>query len=167
MLNIKDGVDRKGLRELYNTNPDAKVILDHLASFERNRTETTVRRLRSNVRHEGNDLSRGAVIDVFRSLEKLECGRFIPGRRGGESRFKWSVGFVEVGQAAAGEAVKIEAAPVDVVSDPGDDLIEHHFRLRKDLDVPFQLPADLTLPEAGRLAAFIQTLPFNETALKT
>ena len=44
----------------------------------------------------------------------------------------------------------------------GEGMVEHPYRLRKDLDVRLALPADLTRVEAGRLAAFIQTLPFGD-----
>lgn len=37
----------------------------------------------------------------------------------------------------------------------------HGFQLRPDLLVSFRLPADLTTPEAARLADFIKTLPFD------
>lgn len=154
-------VNQKDLQSLYNDSTEAKAILDHFASRERNWSETTIDRLRSNLAQDGNKISRGAVIRVFRRLDELECGHFVPGRKGHPSRFKWSVGLAAVGQAAAGEPVKIEAASAKELSEPTDDLLEHRFRLRKELDVPLRLPADLTAAEAGRLAAFIQTLPFG------
>jgi hypothetical protein len=38
-------------------------------------------------------------------------------------------------------------------------IVTYSFRLRGDLDVTLELPADLTEREAGRLAGFIETLP--------
>jgi hypothetical protein len=159
-----DKVNRKELQAFYNSNGEAKAMLDHFASRERNRNEMTIDSLRHNLKADGISVSRGAAIRVFRRLEELGCGRFVAGRRGHESRFKWDVGLVAVGQAAAGEAVPIEATPTNAPDEPADDLLEHRFHLRKDLDVPVRLPADLTATEAARLAAFIQTLPFGEAA---
>lgn len=149
------------LRQMYGGNSLAKAMMDHFASRERNRRTTTIDRLLSNLGNEGIALSRGDVIRVLQGLEKLGCGHFIAGRKGHPSRFEWSVGLVDVGRAAAGEAVEIEPVSLDESEEPADDLLEHHFRLRKDLDVPFRLPADLSTAEATRLAAFIQTLPFD------
>jgi hypothetical protein len=38
----------------------------------------------------------------------------------------------------------------------------HTFQLRSNLTVSFRLPSDLRPTEAGRLADFIRTLPFDE-----
>ena len=163
MTKGSDKVNLKDLQLFYKSSGDAKAILDHFASRERNWSETTIDRLRQNLKEDGNRVSRGDAIAVFRRLEELGCGRFVPGRRGHQSRFKWDVGLVTVGQAAAGESVPIEAAPANEPNEPQDDLLEHRFHLRKGLDVPVRLPSDLTATEAARLAAFIQTLPFGET----
>ena len=149
------------MQALYNESAEAKAILDHFASRERNWRETTIDRLCWNLHQDGNAVSRGDVVRFFRRLEELGWGQFVPGRRGHQSRFEWTVGLVDVGRAAAGEAVKIEAAPANQAAEPVEDLLEHRFRLRKELDVPFRLPSDLTSIEAARLAAFIQTLPFT------
>jgi hypothetical protein len=164
MTKETDRVNRTELQTFYNESAQAKTMLDHFASRERNRGVTTIDRLLSNLSEDGGALSRGDVIKVLQRLEKLGCGHFIAGRKGHPSRFEWSVGLVDVGRVAAGEAVKIEPAPVNEAEEPADDLLEHHFRLRKELDVPLRLPADLTTAEAARLAAFIQTLPFEGKA---
>jgi hypothetical protein len=147
------------LKKLYDESPSAKAILDHLASRERNRRSMPIDRLLR--RLDGEGLSRGDLIRVFRRLEEIHCGRFVAGRRGHQSRFKWDVGCVDVGRAAAGETVKIEAAPSNEADEPADDLQEHRFRLRPDLIVSMELPSDLTATEAARLAAFVRTLPFE------
>ena len=158
MAKETDKVNRGELQGFYNESAHAKAMLDHFASRERNRGITTIDRLLSNLSEDGSGLSRGDVIKVLQRLETLGCGHFVAGRKGHPSRFEWSVGLVDVGRVAAGEAVRIEPAPTNEAED---DLLEHHFRLRKELDVPLRLPADLTSAEAARLAAFIQTLPFE------
>ena len=167
MTKKTDKINRLELQQVYGQSNAAKAMLDHFASRERNRRTTTIERLLSNLANDGTKLSRGDVIKVLQWLEKLGCGHFIAGRKGHPSRFEWSVGLVDVGRAAAGEVIEIEPAPAEeLAEEPADDLLEHHFRLRKDLDVPLRLPADLSATEAARLAAFVQTLPFDATASK-
>jgi hypothetical protein len=164
---VTDKINRMELQEAYAQSNVVRAVMDHFASRERNRRTTTVERLLSNLANDGTKLSRGDVIRVLQGLEKLGCGQFIAGRKGHPSRFEWSVGLVDVGRAAAGEVIEIQPAPVEELGDePADDLLEHHFRLRKDLDVPLRLPADLSATEAARLAAFVQTLPFDVNASK-
>jgi hypothetical protein len=162
MTRSTERVDRKELQSFYNGDVQAKALFDHFASRERNRKSTTVDRLISKLAEEGGEMARGDVIRVLQRLEELGCGRFVAGRKGHPSRFEWAVGLVDVGRVAAGEpVVQIEAAPANEVEEPSDDLLEHNFRLRRDMSVPLRLPADLTSAEASRLAAFIQTLPFD------
>ncbi len=166
MTNQTDKISREDLQSLYDENPHAKAALDHFASRERNRHTTTLDRLLYSLSEDGSTMSRGDLIKILRRLEELDCGRLIAGRKGHPSRFVWAVGMVDVGRAAAGQSVKIEPAPATEADEPQDDLLEHRFRLRKDLEVPLRLPADLSTTEASRLAAFIQSLPFEANILK-
>ena len=71
---------------------------------------------------------------------------------------------MSVGDAAAGKREEIEelrAGDDELETDEGRNLLEHAFHLRKDLTVTLELPADLTQPEAERLAAFVLSLPFG------
>lgn len=171
-----DSVDKEGLQSLYQKDRAAKAVFDHLASRERNWSETTVDRLAHNVWNAGSDASRAEIIAVLRKLEATGCGTFIVGRGGYPSRFQWHVGMVEVGRYAAGQPAVIEEvdpeAPTDEQEEesltstqngrrePAIREITHAFQLRPDLLVSFKLPADLTTTEAARLADFLKTLPF-------
>jgi hypothetical protein len=167
MTTQTDRINQQELQSFYNENETAKLVLDHFASRERNRNTTTVDRLLISLGETGIVVPRYDLIKILRRLEDLNCGKLIAGRKGHPSRFVWAVGMVEVGRVAAGASVKLEAAPATEADDSSDDdLLEHHFRLRKDLDVPFKLPADLSASEAARLAAFIQTLPFETNVAK-
>jgi hypothetical protein len=162
MTNNGQEIDRKKLRSLYVGDKNAKAVLDYFSARERNRSITTVDRLLHKLIADGDDMSRGDVVGVLQRLDEVGCGRFIPGRKGHPSRFEWAVNLVDVGRAAAGESIETFEAASDSDPDDGQDvLLEHHFRLRKDLEVPFRLPADFTAAEAARLAAFIQTIPFD------
>jgi len=155
-------IDIDRLKELYQHNATARIILDQAARRRRNQTETKVDRILSLLKEEGHEISRGDIIDAFRSLEDLAAGQFVTGRRGWPSRFVWSVGMVSVGKAAAGEPQDIEQIPAEEMEEPASaDMLAHPFNLRMDLQVTLELPADLSRAEADRLANFVRTLPIE------
>ncbi len=157
-------VDPKKLKELYKKTPQARAVLDHLASRERNWSTTTVGRIQANVDSSGNPVSRGDVIEVFRALEEAGCGTFKTGRKGWESRFEWTAQMVAVGQAASGENVKVEEMTKEEAGgEEAEITLRHSYHLRHDVSVTFELPRDLTPIEAERLAQFLRSLPFNQT----
>ncbi len=157
-------VDVRKLKELYKKTPQARAVLDHLASRERNRSTTTVGRIQANVDPSGNSISRGDVIEVFRALEDAGCGAFKAGRKGWESRFEWTAQMVAVGQAASGEPVKVEEVTKDEAGDEEAEItLRHSYHLRPDVSVTFELPRDLTPIEAERLAQFLRSLPFTQS----
>jgi hypothetical protein len=157
-------IDRRGLQELYKKSPEARSILDHLANRQRDWNETTVDRLQTNVAKAGVELSRSEVVDVLRALEAAGCGDFVVGRRGKSSRFVWRSSLVGVGRLAAGEPVaELELAPAQGHEEEESETVEHQYHLRPgSKPVILRLPADLTPIEAGRLAEFVRTLPFEQ-----
>lgn len=150
------------LKELYKNSEVARAFLDHTAQRERNQSETKVDRILSVLANEGNQFSRGDVVELFRSLEELGCGQFVAGRRGWPSRFVWYVGMVSVGRAAAGEPQVIQDISAES-ADPesSSDSLKHVFHLRPEIQVSIDLPSDLSSAEAERLSSFIRTLPFE------
>jgi len=92
-------------------------------------------------------------------LEDADCGQYVEGRRGYESRFVWKIKTLGVAGAAKGQG-SVEQTQLEDSEDDYD-MLEHNFVLRPDLPISFELPDDLTTVEATRLAAFIQALPFN------
>lgn len=152
------------LQKLYSENGQARAVLDHFASRERNWSSTPVSRIQTNVQAAGVPISRGDVIEVFKALENAGCGKFKIGRKGWESRFEWTAQMVSVGQAAAGEPVKVEEVTrEESEGEEGEVSLRHTFRLRSDLPVSFDLPSDLTTAEADRLSQFIRSLPFDRS----
>jgi hypothetical protein len=171
MNGLEVSVNVEELRKLYKTNGDARRILDHFANRERNLSKTPVERLTANLAEEGHEMSRGAVIGVFKELEKLGCGCFVVGRWSHPSRFEWTVGLVDVGKSAAGEEVDVETVSSEQFQDEeeeeeqankhgADATLEHLFNLRHDFCVRFRLPKDVTPQEAERSAGFVKTIPF-------
>lgn len=96
------------LREFYQSSIAANAFLNHVAKRERDQAETKVDRALLLLRSDGFDFKRRDVIDLFRKLEELGCGRFVEGRHGWSSRFVWSVGLRSVAKAATGDAGPIE-----------------------------------------------------------
>lgn len=109
------------------------------------------------------DLKRSEVIGAFRELEQAGCGTYVEGRHGWPSRFVWDVKSLHVSAAAKGTQ-PLEPSPAeDAVTEADEaELIEHSFALRPELTISIELPADFSKTEAGRLAAFVQSLPFGE-----
>jgi len=62
-------------------------------------------------------------------------------------------------------SVRIERVVLNADQEETSELLEHVFRLRTDLAVAVDLPADITEGEAGRLADFIKALPLIRSRL--
>jgi hypothetical protein len=95
----------EAIRKLYRVNVAAQTLFDWTASRERDATATSLDRLSNKL-----DISRGEAVALARALEQAGCGQFVVGRRGQPSRFEWEYSCISLGQAAAGEDVKLEAA---------------------------------------------------------
>jgi hypothetical protein len=144
------------LRALYGDNEHARAILEDFAGRTNNQRITEVEQIMR--RLSTAELPRWAVIKLFRGLGELGYGRFIEGRRGHPSRFRWSASLIDIGKAAKGETL-------DITSDVGEeesaesDLVEHQFNLRAGMVVTIELPADFSEKEAERLSGFLRSLP--------
>ena len=77
-------VDIKRLRDMYEQDPVAKLVFDHLGTFLRNRTVTTIDRLHSAINSPDHEVSRPDVIRFLRNLEELGCGSRSEERRVGK-----------------------------------------------------------------------------------
>lgn len=149
-------VDLEGLRRLYSEHATARGFLDCIANRPNNQSQTTVDRTLDVLAENEIPASRQQVIEIFRNLETLGCGVFKHGRRGHRSRLEWSVPCIGVAQAATGESHEVgeyEDEPVE--------LLTHSYFLRPDMPIEIDLPVDMTLEEAKRLAAFVETLAFD------
>jgi hypothetical protein len=86
---LHTAVDLAGLRSAYSDDVSVKLILDHFAARQRNQNVTEIETLVDVLNRAGTPSSRSVVIRVFRSLDALGVGRFIPGRKGHATRFEW------------------------------------------------------------------------------
>lgn len=151
-------VDVEALRALYKSNPVAGDVLDHFAERERDRSVTLISWIIRVF-----DVSRADAVSICRSLEDCGCGKFVPGRRGKQSRFEWDVSLMEAGKAASGETEEVhEMGETDDEDDEAEDRVrEHLFHLRPDLELRITLPVDFNAAEAERLGAFLKSLPIG------
>jgi hypothetical protein len=159
---MANGVNVGGLRDLYKSNAIGSTFLDRAAQRDWDCGETTVERAQTMLRDHGTEASRGDIVDLYQQLEQLGCGKFIVGRKHKHSRFAWNVSISSVGKAAAGEnevIVPVLETAEEVESET--DMLQHTYHLRRGTNISFQLPADLSVQEAERLASFIKTLPLN------
>lgn len=154
------------IQRLYNTNATAKELFDWLASREKGANFTNASRASQMTGENYYD-----VIALFRELDELGLGRFIPGRKGGKSRFEWIYDVRSLGNAAKGVTVALREVPPDATDDEDDgdedsstlsnDVLIHEFQLRTGSKIQLALPSDLTAREADRIGAWIRTLPFE------
>jgi len=164
MAGVTDiGVDIVGLTELYANSGVAKTLLDYFSTRQKNSVETKTDRVLALLHQMGHRVGRAEVIAFFRALEQCGCGEYIEGRHGHPSRFHWKVEMVSVGRAAAGATPSV--ATIETPTDDDDyyeegAMLPHDFRLRPELIVRFELPADLSTAEASRIAEFVKALPF-------
>jgi hypothetical protein len=172
MQNITDEAKRR-LVELYNSNAAARAVLDLIAKRERNSRSTEIERISDLLEQAGYSFARREILDVLRSLSDIGLGAFKAGRRGYVTRLEWTTNMIEVGRLASGQSV--DEATGQSAGEDGDepdespaeevesDQLKHIFRLRPSYLVEIYLPADIRKSEADRLAAWIQTLPFDST----
>lgn len=154
------------LRQLYKKDKVARLMLDKFAGYQRNRGTMKVDHLLWMLRAIDADITRSDIVRVFKELESLGYGRYVLGRWSHPSRFQWSASLSEVGRAASGEEATVQQLSEDsdqLEEEEEPDLLAHNFQLRPDLQITVELPADLTRTEAGRLAKFIESLPFVGT----
>ena len=157
------GISVQKLRELYEKNKTAQAFFDHMASRQRNQSETKVERIMVLLNAAGNAISRGDVINLFRQLQDAGCGQFVAGRHGWPSRFVWDVESMGAAKAGVGEEQEVQSiAPDETSEKESADKISHVFNLRPDLQATFELPLDLTEKEAERLATFLKSLPMED-----
>jgi hypothetical protein len=159
------------IRALYQEDNVARSFFVWVAQINHDSAETSLDRIASKL-----SLRRSEAVTLAKQLEGTEAGRFIVGRKGGKSRVQWTYSLRSLGLAAKGDADELEELDPDIAAEtaeqgatsieevgeaPMGDGVEHKYKLRLDTTVTFKLPGDLTKREAERLAAFIQSLPFE------
>src|SRR5712692_1468511 len=105
------------------------------------------------------------VLDALRTLQEHEFGELFLGRRGLKTRFMMWLDNEE--DAAFYRALRARVGHVsDATLSARRPILRHAFALRPGFTVSVELPADLSRPEAFRLARFVRTLPFEPGSSK-
>jgi hypothetical protein len=105
----------KRVRLLYEADDKAKGLFDWLASRTNDVAETSIERICGMV-----DLERWQAIELAKSLAAISICDFIVGRKGWKSRVRWHYSVRSLGQAARGEAVKIEEIDPELAEEAAD-----------------------------------------------
>ena len=95
-------VDLVALQTAYQDDSQLRLVIDHFASRENNQKITAVDTLIGSLNRAKTPLPRHTVVRVFRSLDALGIGRFIPGRKGHATRFQWYEKSLRMRELASG-----------------------------------------------------------------
>ena len=114
MTNDIDSTVVSNIRALYRKDENAKKIFDLLANRTRDVRITTVDWVMRKL-----ELWRGDAVDLLKALDEAGCGTIYYGRRGAKTRIEWDFSCISIGQAAAGEASKLESVE-DAMSEDDD-----------------------------------------------
>ncbi len=157
---VANGKLIQGIRNLSEQDEAADRLFTAFSERKNDASETTVRRAAQIA-----NADYGSMVKIFRKLDELDAGRFIPGRHGYESRIEWGYSIRSLGQISTGRSSTPQAVPSDALLDdtPAEEgnSVKHEFVLRSDLRIRFELPSNLSEKEADRLAGFIKTLPIQ------
>jgi hypothetical protein len=172
------------LKNIYQDNPIAKLILDYFAACDRNVDVITADELEDTFKARNIDIVRQNTLSVFKFLETLDLGVCKAGRKGYPTRFESERYYlVEIGEKAKDNQVLDESQEEheldtqtaqecngenledkrDLLNnrDVSNNLFKYSFQLRPDLMISLEFPVDLTNSEAERLSNFIKILPFK------
>lgn len=148
---------------IQGTEPLVGRLFDWLATKQRFTQALTIERAIKAI----PGTTKAEMIAVFRELENIKLGVLLLGRKGGKTRFSWSVAPADIEKARMGELDPIpsyDSEPEDDDEDEDEDeegLVTHTYRLRRDLVITIKLPDDLTDKEASRLGQWLATVPFD------
>jgi hypothetical protein len=153
------------LRKLYlGEDEDYRSFFDIAAQRQRRRWATDVESIRTMLMEKTTESAR----IVAKEMRRIGVGKFI-----NNQRVEWFFRLDTIGQVARGdhddlldkqaEANANNVSKLQELDDesPDEDYLSHAFRLRLDKTITVNLPSDLTVTEADRLADFVKSLPFN------
>jgi len=158
--------NEKALICLYASSKPPKIILNEIAALPK-QSETLVKTL--DERLKGNkEINPRGIVTFFKTLQEFGMGKFIPGRRGHSSRFRWEVDSRHIDSAARRDLDREQMGshPIPVHQDEAQHgshkigMRSHKYYLRPDLQISVHLPTDMTTAEAGRLSQSISSLPY-------
>lgn len=114
-------------------------------------------------------------ITALKKLQHCGVGKFTPGRRGKDTRLALIYDTLDyrvlcdtylefkpaTSDSGSTDAANARPSPSEHETLQDTDMLEHRFRLRREIELRLNLPANLTGQEAERLSGFIRTLPLS------
>lgn len=159
-------LNEKALNGLYHSDPDTRAVFIQRASMPR-QDETIMDDFESGLAQKGKIIPHRKLVEFFKKLADFGAGEFIVGRKRHPSRFRWEVDSIKI---AANYGTHGEHSPTiqhpnrpeagRAIDSAPTKLLKHHYALRPELIITFQLPADLNSAEVVRLCQFLTSLPF-------
>lgn len=151
---VNEDLDEK-ITAWARSSPTSETLAAEFAEQDAGATEILVKDILVSIERRGGTPVRKDITMALRSLEHLQLGQLIAGRKGNKgSRFESPLGIKRLGEAALRRTS----------SEQDPNFVLHRFTLRSGVEVSFRLPADLTNAEARRLGKYIELLPFESDA---
>jgi hypothetical protein len=148
------------LKSLFEQNIMARMLVQGLPQDAKAWTVTTSQSAIKILSSLKIPINSSQITELFRKFERCGCGRFIIGRRGRLSRFRWNTDLAAIAKFISAEIHVQTSSPVDHMDDAtGAGMLNHQFHLRQNLTITFDLPADLSSGDAQRISKFIESLP--------
>ncbi len=92
-------INLEGLKEIYGSNPNAKIVLEYFTTRQLDENVVTIDDLQHLFQKKQRVIARQDIISIFKDLEKLRVGDFKIGRRTQKTRFVSKISLVSVGNA--------------------------------------------------------------------
>jgi hypothetical protein len=105
-----------GLRELYNSSPEARQIISHFSGWKEDRKVTGVKRVLRRLSRDGSMLQRPQIEQCFQVLHAIGLGEFISGEGVRRPRFVWGYPLRQLSHVATGEAWELEPLPAAITT---------------------------------------------------
>lgn len=164
-------IDIERLQSFFSDSDAGKALFEWFLRRQMGSVEMPVR-----VAAKNTGISYEAMRQVLVALQEMGLGCLVKGTRGHETRMVWSKDIRDIAAVAKGDQVTFSAPnkqgpkleDEEISADNAEygfrgDLLPHNYWLRPGLEISLHLPSNLTRHEAARLAAFIKTLPLDQS----
>lgn len=157
-------LDVQKIREIAGESEVHTRFFEWLAGRQKHSAETSVDYGMRIVR----GASRADIIKMYRALDEVGLGRFLIGRRGGESRMLWYVNLADLGQVYEGSLDELdllaefddeeEKEEFDYPSQNLDQPMEWKFPVRRGVFVTVTLSGSYTEEDSKAMADHVMTI---------
>jgi hypothetical protein len=177
---MHSALDVKRLKIIANNSPESKLIFEALKNRDRTRKITDLRQFQYKLVDEGSNITKEDIMQTFQELEQAGVGIIVIGRRGKPTRFKWNYSIKKIGKLGL-NSKSITSGSVHKLKQKDVNLAEFKTKLTQELkdavsskkmtaymitEIPLregfsakiEIPFDLTIEEAKKIAETIQSV---------